>query len=346
MDTESPQSPRRRGLGARLAGALGRHSPEPSPEEVETPATEPETTGESEFLEAAVEEFERRLADVLKEAGEELYSQVERDLAATEARLRETERNLETTISDRLDGVIAEVRVQGDAQLEYERERFREAAEAPLASIRRERSEALKEVGSAASRAEKASEKAAAEIEAAAEKLGMRARRQELKLVREENSKRITASLARLERQAGIRSEQVEAVRQEAESLLGEVDDRVAGALAATGELEERLDDVGERLEAIERRAEDTAATIADAVGRLERAISSVEEAEQRVLEIADRVTAAARRIAELGESAEQAAEWEDRIAAAVKAEADVAERISEAERRLLERVDPGSEPT
>jgi hypothetical protein len=330
----------RRGLGARLAGALGRSSAKPPP------ATEPEPTGpdEAAFLEAAAGELERRLADVLKQAGEDLYSQVERDLAATEARLRETEQRLETTISDRLDGAIAEVRVQGDTQLEYERERMREAAKAPVESIRRERREALREVEAAAASAEKASAKAAAQNEAAAEKLATRARRQELKLVREENSKRITAALARLEREAEIRTEEVDTVLREAKSVLGEVDDRATAASEAATDLEGRLDDLGRRLGEAERRAEETAAAIADAVGRLERAIASVEEAERRVLEISDRVGATARRIAELGESAEQAAEWERRIAAAVEAEADVARRISDAERRLLERVDPGSE--
>jgi colicin import membrane protein len=343
MEGESGQKPPRRGLGARLAGALGRRSAEPPHTEESAPdeATAPD---EAAFLEAAVEEFERRLADVLKQAGEELYSQVERDLAATEARLRETEQRLDTTISDRLDGAIAEVRVQGDSQLEYERERMREAAEAPLASIRRERTEALREVQESASRAEKASEKAAAQIESAAEKLGMRARRQELKLVREENSKRITGALARLERQAEMRTEEVEAVREAASSLLGEIDERAAATDAAAEELERRLDEIGRRLGEMEQRVEGTAAAVADALARLDRATTSVEDAERRVLEISDRVTATARRIAELGESAEQAAEWEGRIAAAVEAEANVARRISDAERRLLERVDPGSE--
>jgi chromosome segregation ATPase len=343
MEGETGQRPPRRGLGARLAEALGRRPGEPPTEE---PApTDAAGQDEAAFLEAAVEEFERRLADVLKQAGDELYSRIERDLAATETRLHETERRLETTISDRLDGAIAEVRVQGVTQLESERERMREAAEAPLASIRRERTEALREVQSAAARAEKASEKAAAQIEAAAEKLGMRARRQELKLVREENSKRITAALSRLEREAEIRAEEVDAVRREAQSALGEVEGRVAGATSKADELERRLDDAGRRLAETERRAEETAEAVADAVGRLERAIANTENAERQVLEISDRARAAAQRIAELGEAAEQAAEWENRIAAAVEAEADVARRISDAERRLLERVDPGAEP-
>jgi ParB family chromosome partitioning protein len=343
VEGETGQEPPRRGIGARLAGALRRRSTEPAPSEKLAPE-EPTTPDEAAFLEAAVEEFERRLADVLRQAGEDLYSRVERDLAATEARLHETERRLETTISDRLDGAIAEIRVQGDTQLEYERDRIREAAEAPLASIRRERMQALREVEAAASRTEKASEKAAAQIEAAAEKLGMRARRQELKLVREENSKRITAAVARLERQAEIRTEEVESVRQAATSLLGEVDERAGTASAATEELERRLDEVGRRLAETEQRTEETAAMVADAAGRLDRALASAEDAERRVLEISDRVAATAHRIAELGESAEQAAEWEARIAAAVEAEADVARRISDAERRLLEQVDPGSE--
>ena len=286
MDRASAKPPRR-GIGARL---FGRSSQPPRQPEPEPEPSEPTGPDETEFLEAAVAEFERRLADVLKQAGEDLYTHVERGLAATEARLRETERRLETTVSDRLDGAIAEVRVQGDTQLEYERERVHEA-EALLESICRERREALREVQEAADRAEKTSAKAAAQNEAAAEKPAMRARRQELKLVREENSKRITAALSRLERQAEIRTEEVDAVRREAGSVLGEVDARITAASESADELERRFHDIGGRLADTERRTEGATAAIADAV---------------------------------------------------VKAEAEAARRISDAERRLLQRVDPG----
>jgi chromosome segregation ATPase len=314
VEAGSEERPPRRGLGARLAGALGRRAPQRSPE---PKGSEP--AAETEWLDAAVEEFERRLADVLRKAGEDLHAQVERDLAATEERLSETERRLQENVSARLEGAVAEVRVQGDAQLADEIERVHEAANAPLAEIK----------------------KAESEIQSAAEKLGMRARRQELKLVREENSKRITAALARLEREAEARTAEMDRIRQEASAVLAEVDERTAAVASATAELGQRLEHLAEPLAEAERRADSTAGLVAEAVGRLEGAVGRAQEAEQRMGEISDRVGETARRITELAESAGRAADWERRLAAAVHAEADVARRITEAERRLLERVDP-----
>ena len=351
MDEESRQPPRR-GLGSRLARALGRRPAEPvQPEGLEprAPESEPDEAGvpeEAAWLDAAVEEFERRLAEVLKQAGDDLYAQVERDLAAAEERMRENEQRLVQNVSERLEGAIAELRVQGDAQLAEELERVKETAEAPLASIRKVEAEAVRAAESAASRAQKSAEKAAAQMEAAAEKLGVRARRQELKLVREENSKRMTGALARLERQAELRMGELEAVRAEAEGLLAEVGDRLAAAASAAAELEQWLDEAGDRLAETESRAESTDAVIRDAVARLEETIASVEEAERRVLEIGERVGATAKRIAELGEHAERAVDWEGRMEAAMRSEADAAQRITEAERRLLERIDPGTDPS
>jgi chromosome segregation ATPase len=337
-----------------MARAFGRGRPEPvQPEGIEPPALEPkperdeaQAPEEAAWLDAAVEKFERRLAEVLKHAGDDLYAQVERDLAAAEERMRENEQRMVQTVSERLEGAVAELRVQGDAQLADELERVKETAEAPLASIRKVEAEAVRKSESAASRAEKATAKAAEQMEAAAEQLSMRARRQELKLVREENSKRMTGALARLERLAELRMGELEAVRAEAERLLVEVDDRVAAAASAAAELERRLDETGERLAEAESRAESTGALIRNAVARLEETIASVEEAERRVLEIGGRVGATARRIAELGEHAERAVDWEGRMEAATRSEADAAQRITEAERRLLERVDPGAEPS
>jgi len=319
---------------------------QPAAREAEAEPDEAGAPEEAAWLDAAVEEFERRLAEVLKQAGDDLYAQVERDLAAAEARMRENEQRMVQTVSERLEGAVAELRVQGDAQLADELERVKETAEAPLASIRKVEAEAVRKTESAASRAEKSAAKAAEQMEAAAEKLGTRARRQELKLVREENSKRITGALARLERQAELRIGELEAVRAEAEGLLAEVDDRVAAAASAATELEQRLDETGERLAGTESRAESTDALISDAVARLEETIASLEDAEQRVLEIGERVGATARRIAELGEHAERAVDWEGRMEAAMRSEADAAQRITEAERRLLERIDPGTEPS
>jgi chromosome segregation ATPase len=335
-----------------MARVFGRRPPEPvRPEGLEPPAPEPEPDAagapdEAAWLDAAVEEFERRLAEVLKQAGDDLYAQVERDLAAAEERMRENEQRMLQNVSDRLEGAIAELRVQGDAQLADELERVKETAEAPLASIRKVEAEAVRKAESAASRAERSAAKAAEQMEAAAEKLGVRARRHELKLVREENSKRMTGALARLERQAELRLSELEAVRVEAEGLLAEVDDRVAAAASATAELERRLDETADRLAETESRAESTEAVITDAVARLEQTTARVEEAEQRVLEIGERVGATARRIAELGEHAERAVDWEGRMEAAMRSEADAAQRITEAERRLLERIDPGTDPS
>jgi DNA repair exonuclease SbcCD ATPase subunit len=259
-------------------------------------------------------------------------------------RLREAEQRLEANVSERLDGAVAALRAQGDAQLARELERVKEAAETPLTSIRKVEADAIRAAESAASRAEKSAAKAASQIEDAAEKLGMRARRQELKLVREETSKRVTDALAQLERQAAMRMAEAEAVRAESERLLAQVHERVGAAAAAATELENRLDAASDRLAETERRGESTGAVIQGALARLEHAIGRVEEAERRVLEIEDRVSTAARRIAELGEHAERAVDWEGRMAAAMQTEADAAQRISEAERRLLDRIDPGAD--
>jgi chromosome segregation ATPase len=333
-----------------MARAFGRRTPEPQPPaepespEPETAPEEPAAPGDAEWLDAAVEEFERRLAEVLKRAGEDVYSDVERDLAATEQRLRDTEQRLVETVSERLEAAIAELRVQGDAQVANELERVRETAEAPLASIRKTEAEALRKTEAAASRAERSADKAAAQIEAAAEKLGVRTRRQELKLVREENSKRMTGALARLEHEAGLRVGEVQAVRAEAEALLAEIDERVAAAESTTSEVERRLGEASERLDRTESRGQSTDAMIGEAITRLEGAIANVEQAERRMLEVEERVVATARRIAELGEHAEKAVDWEGRMAAAMRTEADAAQRISDAERRLLERIDPSAD--
>lgn len=343
---EKSQRPRR-GLGARIAKSLGRGSGKPAePEHPDPPladpqAGEPALPPDAEWVNAAMDEFENRLAEALKEAGEELYAQVERDLAAAEERLRETERRLETTVSDRLEGVVAELRVQGDAQLADELKRVKEAAELPLTSIRKAEADAVGAAEAAAARAEQSAVKSAAQIDATAEKLGARARRQELKLAREETSKRMTGALARLEHQAEQRMNEVEAVRAESEKLLTQVDERVGAADAAATELERRLDAVGQRLAETETRSNTAGALIENAVTRLEEVVRRFDEAERHVLEVERRVSTAARRIADLGAHAERAIDWEDRFAAATRAEADAAQRISEAERRLLDRIDP-----
>jgi hypothetical protein len=168
-----------------MATAFGRRSREPAAPERDVPPMQaaddaPAGAGDAEWLDEVVQEFENRLAEVLKQAGDELYAQVERDLAHTEERLRETERRLELNVTERLEGAVAEVRVQGDAQLTSELERVREATETPLATIRKVRTEAVQAAESAASRADQSATKAAAQIVVAAEKLGKRARRQEL----------------------------------------------------------------------------------------------------------------------------------------------------------------------
>jgi len=332
-----------------MAKALGRRSPEPPEPEQSDPyvaapqPSGPAAPGDAEWLKAAMDEFESRMAEVLKQAGEDLYEQVGRDLAATEERLRETERRLEMTVSERLEGAVAELRVQGDAQLAGELERVKRAAGAPLSEIRKVEADAVRAAEAAAARAEQSAAKAAAQIEAASEKLGVRARRQELKLAREETSKRMTEALARLEHQAELRMNEVEAVRVESGELLAQVDERVSAAAGAATELERRLDAVAERLAQTEARSESAATLIEDAVTRLERAIETVENAERRVLAVEQRVGATARGIAKLGEYAERAVDWEGRMAAAMRTEADAAQRISEAERRLLDRIDPGA---
>jgi chromosome segregation ATPase len=337
--------PPRRGLGARLARALGRgQSREPEPAGAVPPDETASETPETEWLDAAVEEFERRVDAVLREAGAELQARVERDLAATEERLRESEERLRRNVEERLEGAVAEVRVQGDAQLADELERMGEAVETPLAAIERAEEEAIRAAEAAAGRAEASAAKAAGEIDVAAEKLGARARRQELKLVREENSKRIAGALARLERQAELRMAEVGAVRDEAQSLLVQVDDRLATAAGTIDELDRRLESAAHRLLATEGQAQGTEELVTGAVAQIEQALAGVEDSRRRIAAIEHLVEATARRIAELGEHAERAAEWEGRLSAATRSEAAAAERITEAERRLLGRIDPGTE--
>jgi chromosome segregation ATPase len=337
--------PPRRGLGARLARALGRgQAGEPAPAGAGPPEETPPEAPEGEWLDVAVEEFERRVEAVLREAGEELQARVARDLAATEERLRESEERLRQNVEERLEGAVAEVRVQGDAQLADELARMREAVDAPLASIERAEAEAIRAAEAAAGRAEASVAKAAGQIDAAAEKLGARARRQELKLVREENSKRITGALARLERQAELRMAEVEAVRDEARGLLVQVDDRLATAAGTVDELDRRLEAAADRLLATEGQAQGVEELVTGAVARIEQALVQVEDSRRRIGAIEHLVEATARRIAELGEHAERAAEWEGRLSAATRSEAAAAQRITEAERRLLGRIDPGTE--
>jgi DNA repair exonuclease SbcCD ATPase subunit len=340
---EGSQRPRR-GLFRRAFTRSAPESPEPGFESQADEPLPPEPDPQSdEWLDAAIEEFENRLAQILKQAGDELYGQVERDLARADQRLRETEEQLELTVAERLEGAIAEVRVQGDAQLADEIRRVKETAEAPLATIRKVRAEAVQETQAAAERADKSATKAAAQIEAASQKLALRARRQELKLVKEETSKRMKGALDRLEHQAQLRMAEIENVRAETEDMLGQIDERVSAIADATDELDRRLEATGERLSAAENRADATASLIADAMERLDDAVAKVEEAEEHVLEVSERVGNTAKRIAELGEFAERAVDWEGRIAAATRTEADAAQRITDAERRLLDRIDPGA---
>jgi hypothetical protein len=331
--------PPRRGL---LARALGRRAPgAPEPPPIEPPAEEL-TRADPDWLDAPIEQFESRLAEVLKRAGDDLYAQVERDLAKTEVRLRETEQRLELNVAERLEGAVAEVRVQGDAQLTDEIERVKEAAETPLATIRKVSSEAVQEAEAASARADESATKAAAQIESAAQKLGVRTRRQELKLVREETSKRMKGALDRLEHQAELRMAQILAVRAQTEDTLAQIDERVTNAVEAANEVDRRLAATAERLSAAESRAEAAASLVVEAIARLEDALARVEDAEQRVLEVSERAASAAKRIAQLGEFAERAVDWEGRMEAATRTEADAAQRISDAERRLLDRIDPG----
>jgi chromosome segregation ATPase len=331
-----------------MARAFGRGSPESGkpelepPPRAEPPPSEPISSADAEWLDAAIHQFESRMAEVLRQAGDEMYAQVERDLARTEERLRETEERIELNVAERLEGAVAEVRVRGDAQIADEIQRVKETAETPLATIRKVRAEAVQEAEAASARADKSATKAAAQIEAAAQKLGVRVRRQELKLVREETSKRMTGALERLERQAEVKTAAIEAVRAETGDLLAQIDERVTSAVEASEELERRLAVTGERLTAAETRAEATASMVAEAMERLEDAMTRVEDAAGRLLEVSERAGSTAKRIAELGEIAEQAVDWEGRMAAATRTEADAAQRITEAERRLLDRIDPG----
>jgi chromosome segregation ATPase len=348
-DNQEPgEVPRSRGgFGARLSRAFARPRPEPEPVEAEPTAEEenaagePEAPGGEEWLEAAVQEFERRLAAILKQAGDDLYAQIERDLAATEERLREAERRLAENSDARLEAAIAEIRLQGDAQLADELTRVKAAAEAPLSSIRKAETTAVRAAESAAARAQRSATVAASQIDSAAEKLTARARRHELKLARQENAKRIAAALARVERQSELKMAEVEAIREEARGLLAEVNQRVATAGDEADELALRLEITEGRLAETESRADAADALVEDAVARLEQSIDRVEEADRSVTEMEDRIGATAQRIAAIADTAERSVDLEGRMVAAAQTEADAAQRIREAERRLLDRIEP-----
>src|SRR5689334_15927474 len=131
-----------------MARAFGRRSPESGKPELEPPPEPPPVSesippADAEWLDEAIDQFESRMAEVLRQAGDELYAQVERDLARTEEQLRRTEERIDQNVAERLEGAVAEVRVQGDAQVADEIARVKEAAETPLATIRKVRAEAV-----------------------------------------------------------------------------------------------------------------------------------------------------------------------------------------------------------
>jgi hypothetical protein len=184
--------------------------------------------------------------------------------------------------------------------------------EAESASLRADAERSLSAVREAEARVVK-------RLEAAGEKLSRRSRRHELKLARQESSKRVDAALERVEKRAATLQDQ----------LARSAREQHAGVEAATSakrpDLDERLSAAFARLEAGTERAE--------------RALAEVAESERRMFAIQGNVVAVGRQIAVAAGAAQSAADFERRLESAAAAEEEAARRVRDAERRLRERL-------
>jgi hypothetical protein len=145
----------------------------------------------------------------------------------------------------------------------------------------------------------------ARQIEGAAEKLSRGARRQELKLVRAESKKRIDTALTRLdERGAKLR------------------------------------DEIELRVREADRRIDETSTRLGDALARVQRSLSGIEEAERRLITIETRIGGTEQRVRDAAELARAAIDVDGRLLQAAAAEDEAARRIREAEERLRRTID------
>jgi hypothetical protein len=182
------------------------------------------------------------------------------------------------------------------------------------------------------------------QIDAIAEKLSTSARRQELKMVRREQTRKIESARKRLEQRGEALYGEIEArVRAFSERHLGAVKSELDGHGAAiSSKLVTSIDDARERGAEAERRIAAAGARIEGSAARIDGALARIEASEARVIASEDRAAAAEEGARRSAVNAQAAADWESRLTAAVAVEDEVARRIEDAERRLLGLVDGG----
>jgi len=255
-----------------------------------------------------------------------LASQQEATLATAQAAVRDTaERRsdeLEATLRDRV--AAAESALSDAARVQ--RDEFAANAEALVSS---RLSDAVKSLGERGElKLEAVSEltsSALSEIKKAREGLARQDRRQELKLVRAESSRRVRRALAELEQKGQEHAAAVRAEGERASEMLQAAEQRVRDA---TAQLERGEGEAGERVAAAIQRAD-------MAVGRIEQSQSHVTELEGAAQRAATQATRAA-------ELAADAAALELRVREAIEREESTAEQMSAIERRLLDLLNGG----
>jgi hypothetical protein len=267
--------------------------------------------------------------------------------ARAEADRQRLEEAFERTSTASLSEAAAEFALVGEQRAAAEQERLREASERTLATIG------------------EAQAKVVGRLESAAEKLSLKSRRHELKLARQESTKRVEAALARLEQRVESAGSEI-AVRADAERA-----DLATGARALSAELQAQSDalkqGLGEQASALdggvaqagrdleitraglagaraelerstaqnEERIETALTRLGEGVERVEGALAAIGESERSVIEAQERVGQTETRVAAVARTACEAADWEVRIHKAVDAEEDAARRIREAEQSL-----------
>ena len=204
--------------------------------------------------------------------------------------------------------------------------------------------------------------------------MSRRSRRHELKLVREESSRRVEAALQGVDERAGSAKREIEraadGLRADLMRSAGDAEmrlrDQAAAAAAEQGHVERLATDSRSRLEAArstavaseekvsvaegrltdaERRLMEAGTRVEEALARIDQMIGQVSDSEDRLARREDRMNGIERRIQGIGESAARAAGWDERMQEAIRVEEEVARRIIEAERRILESVDEPRDP-
>ncbi len=292
-------------------------------------------------------DLEERLRAGLEEARHDLLVQLRTEL---ERRSGERETRIEQQTEQALDSIRRAER--GATQsIEVALDRVRDAGEA------------------AAARAQASVASLTARVESAAKELSHRSRRHELKLVREESSRRVEAALRGVDERAGTAKREIERaaeglraglVRSAADAEM-RMRDQAAAATAEHSQLERLAADSRSSLEAArtgaasgaekasiaegrladaERRVLQASARVEESLALIDRMIGQARDAEDRLARREDRMNGMEHRIQDIGETVAGAAGWDERMWQAIRVEEEVARRIQEAERRILDLVD------